>query len=98
MIVRDVSFASSTCPNYVTRDFPAYASSSSYNLPIGLGCGYDSIQAAIAGLEEAEEGVYSKLEKDLIYALAARSTAESKAAMNPADMNFGRWISVSSWK
>lgn len=72
------------------RKFPAYALSSSYNLPIGLGCGYDSIQAAIAGFEKADEGVYSELETDLIYALAARSSAESKAAMNPAEMNFGK--------
>lgn len=62
----------------------AYSLSSSYNWSPGLGCGYDSIQAAIA-----LKGNCNDLEKDLIDALAARSSKDARDGADPTKLNFG---------
>merc|ERR1711879_320102 len=62
----------------------AYCLSSSYNWPPGLGCGYDTIQRAVA-----LSGKVTPLEADLINALAERSSLEAKQAVDPTKMNFG---------
>ena len=67
---------------------PAYGLSSNYNFEPGFGSGFDYIQAAVAMIGR-EGSPYSELERDLIHALATRSSAEAKAAINPAHMNFG---------
>lgn len=67
----------------------AYSLSSNYNFPPGLGSGFDAIQAAISGIKTAGKGAYTELEEDLIRALAVRSSAESRAAINPAEMFLG---------
>lgn len=67
----------------------AYALSSNYNFPPGFGSGYDAIQAASTGIAAATEGAYTQLEEDLINALAVRSSAETKAAVNLAEMFLG---------
>ena len=66
----------------------AYAVSSNYNLPPGLANGFDPIQRALA-IIQTEGSRYSELEMDLVEALATRSSAESKAAVDEAQMNFG---------
>lgn len=73
----------------------AYSLSSNYNFPPGLGSGFDAIQAAISGIKTAGKGAYTELEEDLIRALAVRSSAESRAAINPAEMFLGT-LNVSS--
>jgi tetratricopeptide (TPR) repeat protein len=62
----------------------AYSVSSTYNWSPGLGCGYDAIQAAV-GLKDK----VSELEKDLIDALATRSTKEARDGADPTKLNFG---------
>ena len=62
----------------------AYSLSSSYNWSPGLGCGYDSIQAAIA-----LKGNCNDLEKDLIDALATRSSKDARDGADPTKLNFG---------
>lgn len=69
--------------------FPAYALSSNYNFEPGFGSGYDTMQQAVIAVD-GEDAQYSDIEKDLIRALAHRSSAESKAAVNPAEMFFGK--------
>lgn len=71
--------------------FEAYALSSNYNFDVGLGCGYDSIQAALAGIK-ANESAYSELEMDLIMALTFRSSEAARAAVDPAKLNLGEQI------
>ncbi|CAM9781967.1 unnamed protein product [Ascophyllum nodosum] len=66
----------------------AYSLSSNYNFPPGFGSGYDTIQEAVRRLD-AQDIPYSELERDLIYALATRSSAESKAAIDPGTLFFG---------
>lgn len=62
--------------------------SSNYNFPPGFSSGFDPIQRALE-IVQTEGSKYSELEIDLIEALATRSSAESKAAVDPAQMNFG---------
>ena len=69
----------------------AYSLSSNYNYPPGFGSGYDAIQAAIQRLG-SQEIMYSELERDLIFALASRSSSEAKAAIDPAAMFFGEMV------
>ena len=66
----------------------AYALGSNYNFEPGFGSGFDPIQAAVAKVG-AEGSPYSELERDLIHAMATRSSAESKAAIDPAKFMFG---------
>ncbi|CAM9337195.1 unnamed protein product, partial [Hapterophycus canaliculatus] len=67
----------------------AYAGSSNYNNPAGLFSGFDSIQLALEMIQTDEGGSYSELERDLIEAMATRSSAESKAAVDPTKMALG---------
>lgn len=69
----------------------AYAVSSNYNFPPGFASGFDSIQTALAMITTGKDldCEYSGLERDLIEALATRSSAETKATADPAEMNFG---------
>ena len=67
----------------------AYALSSSYNWPPGLGSGHDAIQAGVALLAAEGAPAYSELEVDLINALATRHSAEARDAANPAALNMG---------
>lgn len=72
----------------------AYGLSSNYNFEPGFGSGFDSIQAAVAKVD-VEDSPYSELERDLIHAMATRSSAESKAAIDPAKFMFGElktWV------
>ena len=62
----------------------AYGVSSNYNWPPGLGSGYDAIQEALK-----LTGGVSELERDLIEALAKRSSKEAKEGANPAALNMG---------
>lgn len=62
----------------------AYSVSSSYNWSPGLGCGYDHIQKAVALKDKCND-----LEKDLIDALATRSTKEARDAADPTKLSFG---------
>lgn len=66
----------------------AYGLSSNYNFEPGFGSGFDPIQTAVAKVD-AEGSPYSELERDLIHAMATRSSAESKAAVDPAKLMFG---------
>eukprot|EP00752_Nemacystus_decipiens_P005024 g4564.t1 len=66
----------------------ALAGSSNYNFPTGRSSGFDPIQRALE-IAQAKASKFSELEMDLIEAMATRSSAESKAAFNPAEMNFG---------
>lgn len=66
----------------------AYALSSNYNFEPGFGSGFDPIQAAVAKVD-AEGSPYSELERDLIHAMTTRSSAESKAAVDPSKFMFG---------
>lgn len=66
----------------------AYGLSSNYNFEPGFGSGFDPIQAAVAKVD-VEDSPYSELERDLIHAMATRSSAESKAAIDPAKFMFG---------
>ncbi|CAM9209249.1 unnamed protein product [Scytosiphon promiscuus] len=67
----------------------AYAGSSNYNNPAGLSSGFDPIQIALKIVQTDKGGSYSELERDLIEAMATRSSAESKAAADPTKMAFG---------
>ena len=71
----------------------AHAGSSNYNCPPGSASGFDPIQRALA-IVQAEGSKSSELEVDLIEAMATRSSAESKAAFNPREMNFGEFFEV----
>ena len=62
----------------------AYALSSSYNWPPGLGSGHDAIQHALT----LKKGL-SPLECDLIDALSTRHSAAARDAANPAVLNMG---------
>eukprot|EP00903_Cladosiphon_okamuranus_P011990 g11259.t1 len=66
----------------------AHAVGSNYNFPPGFSNGFDSIQHALK-IVQTQGSKFSELEIDLIEAMTARSSAESKAAFNPAEMNFG---------
>lgn len=72
--------------------------SSNYNFPPGFASGFDPIQRALAMItaDKDLDCEYSDLERDLIEALATRSSAESKAAADPAEMIFGDscWLDV----
>lgn len=61
---------------------------SNYNIPSGLSNGFDPVQRALT-IIRAEGSRYSELEIDLVEALATRSSAESKAAVDGAELNFG---------
>lgn len=67
----------------------AYATSSNYNNPTGFASGFDPIQRALKMIQSDDGGTYSELERDLIEAMAARSSAESKAAVDITKMAFG---------
>lgn len=69
----------------------AYAVSSNYNFLPGLSSGFEPIQHALQMIQ-AEGSKYSELEVDLVEAMATRSSAESKAAMDPTHMNFGERV------
>ena len=69
----------------------SYSLSSNYNCPSGFGSGYDAIQAAVQRLD-SQEIMYSELERDLIFALASRSSSEAKAAIDPEAMFFGEMV------
>ena len=56
-----------------------------YNMPCGLGSGYPAISAA---MEKLDSGI-TELEKDLIRAMAKRSSKESHEAVDPSKMFFG---------
>eukprot|EP00729_Bicosta_minor_P006378 gene6378-13720_t len=62
----------------------AYSLSSSYNWSPGLGCGYDSIQTAVGLKDKCND-----LEKDLIDALATRSSKDARDGADPTKLNFG---------
>ena len=62
----------------------AYALSSNYNWPPGLGCGFSAIQEALKRTDGLKE-----LEIDLINALAKRSNAAASQSVDPTKMNFG---------
>lgn len=66
----------------------AHAVSSNYNSPLGISSGFDPIQRALE-IVQTDRSKFSELEIDLIEAMATRSSAESKDAFNPAEMNFG---------
>jgi hypothetical protein len=52
--------------------------------PQGLGCGYDSAQAAVALKSKV-----SPLEQDLIDAIATRSSATARDSADPTKLSFG---------
>ena len=62
----------------------AYAVSSSYNWPPGLGSGHDAISEAVK-----LKGGVSEIEGDLIDALATRHSAEARDGADPATLNMG---------
>ena len=62
----------------------AYCVSSNYNWAPGLGSGYDAIQQALR-----LKGGVSELERDLIEALATRSSAEARDNADPTALNMG---------
>lgn len=66
----------------------AYAVSSNYNNASGLSNGFDPIQRALV-MTRTEGSRFSELEIDLVEALATRSSAESKAAVDEAKMDYG---------
>lgn len=74
----------------------AYGLSSNYNFEPGFGSGFDPIQAAVAKVD-VEDSPYSELERDLIHAMATRSSAESKAAIDPAKFMFGELRTCGWW-
>lgn len=67
----------------------AFAGSSNYNCPPGISNGFDPIQRALTIVRDEEGSKYTELERDLIEALATRSSAESKDAVDPANFAFG---------
>lgn len=67
----------------------AFAGSSNYNCPPGISNGFTPIQRALAMVRGGEGSKYTELERDLIEALATRSSAESKDAIDPAKFAFG---------
>lgn len=70
------------------RSAAAYCLSSNYNFPPGLGSGFDAIQAAMANVH-TDGAKFSELEKDLIEALAVRSSQETRDAVDMATMFLG---------